>query len=146
MKSLILSFIFFLAIGHCLAENSLFDEKKLEDIKKQIDALNKITPESYVEVINEKTKDIDEFLIKKQKVCLGEFSTIVLSDGGELNPGEAKKLSDNEREICLKDLKRLQLSYINNLYRLKKSYIDYLYKERLKNLEVARQEELKKFR
>ena len=146
MKFLIVNVLILLSCFIQAEDKTENDGKKLENMQKQVDSLNAIEPQKYVEVINEKTKVIDEFLIKKQKVCLGEFSTIVLSEEGELNSGEAKKLSDTEREVCLKDLRRLQLSYINNLYKLKKNYIDFLYKERLKNLEESRQLELKKFR
>ena len=124
---------------------TIFDKSQVQKIKQQIDDIKNILPEDYVSKFNGKTKAIDEFFLKRQKVCLGEFSTIVLSESGDFNKG-SKKLSDEEREVCLRELKKLQGSYINNFFNVKKKYIDYLHRKRIEELEQARELELKKFR
>ena len=120
-------------------------EIKTKVIEAKVDSLSSTKPEDFIETVPALTKEIDHYFFKRQKVCLGEFSTIILSESGESSKGD-KKLSDQEREVCLRNLKRLQLKYVNNLFELKKKYIIFLHEKRLEELDLAHKEEIKRLR
>ena len=49
------------------------------------------------------------------------------------------KLSREEKNLCVKDLKELHVSFINNMFIWRKKYLDYVYEQRLKELSIIKQ-------
>jgi hypothetical protein len=52
-------------------------------------------------------------------------------------------LSREERKLCFRELKALQVTFINNMYSARKRYLDFLHAKRVEELEQAREKSIK---
>ena len=86
----------------------------------------------------------------KKRVCRGEFSTVILAEG--VLPAKSKeekplnKLSRKEREVCFREMKSIQLSFIENMFGARKRYLDFLHQLRLKELDKAHKQALEELK
>jgi hypothetical protein len=110
-------------------------------IYSKVKELSKLSPEEYVDRISQYREDVDKFISHKKGVCEGNFSTVILNQQGQEK--SEYKLSQREQELCYRELKGLQLNYINNLFEAKKRYLNYLHEKRIVNLNKARETSLK---
>lgn len=108
---------------------------ELEDIKK-------IKPEDYFAQIDEYRVGLEKYIDHKKRVCEGEFSFIILSDPTLANKKDqskkGNKLSKEEQALCFRELKALQITFINNMFVARKKYLDYLHKRRINELQSTR--------
>lgn len=139
-------FLFFLiTIGVSLGvsaqeDGNIFDYTKR--IHKSLEELKTLKPEDYFNNVDNYRIELEKFFDQKKRVCEGEFSTVILS---ESNSQEKKpvKLKPEERKLCFRELKALQLTFINNLFQARKKYLSFLHKKRIKELETARENAVK---
>lgn len=140
-KILILIPLFF--ASHVFSED-LIGENSFEYTRKmyaKVEEISKLTPDEFELKINQIRADIDRYVEHKKGVCQGDFSTVIL---GSTNTSNTEfKLSKAEQELCYRELKALQITYINNLYDARKKFLDSLHQQRLKQLSLVREEALK---
>lgn len=138
MKYFITLLIFSLSAIAEVEENSFDYTRKMYSKVKEIASLS---PEDFPGKINAIRNSIDDYISHKKGVCQGDFSTLILNK--QENEQTQYKLSNKEQELCYRELKALQVTYINNLFDARKVYLDYMHVERLKRLSQVRVEALK---
>lgn len=144
MKILAILFLCFsrLVFGQEKNETNIFEYTKV--IHESLKKLKSVQPENYVIEVDEYRKDLEKYFDQKKRVCEGEFSTVIF-EGIKDGDTEKKpvKLKPEERKLCFRELKALQLTFINNVFVARKNYLEFLHKKRLKELEVARENAVK---
>jgi hypothetical protein len=111
-----------------------------------IRTIKDLTPDQFYKKIDHYRSNLEKYFLQKKKVCNGEFSTIILSEGrvrADLPAMEPRKLSREERELCFREMKALQLEYINNMFLARKNYLDFLHERRVAELLEARETSIK---
>ena len=53
------------------------------------------------------------------------------------------KLSHEERKLCFREMKALQITFINNMFLARKRYLDHLHQLRVSELGAAREQSIK---
>lgn len=142
MKSLILSFSLLLQFS-LLAQEPKENEvdEATKKINEQVEAIKTTPPNEYVTKTQLIRRDIDKFIDFKKGVCAGDYSTFVL-DHKDLASSE-HKLTKIEKDLCYRELRAIQVKFINNLFIAKKNYLNFLHEERLKKLEEIRNDTLR---
>lgn len=112
-------------------------------IKEEIGKVKSIDPQSYFKEIDKYRQLIERYIKNKKMVCNGEFSTLVLSDSEIMPFGDKIKLSKEERKLCLREIKNMQVAFIRNSFVAKKNYLDYLHKQRIGDLINAKEKMIK---
>ena len=133
-KSFILSVIICFSVsGQTSTEeknSNIFEYTR--QISALIDSIDKIDTLEFTKKIQEVTSELNRFFDYKKGVCRGEFSTIIFSSGD--NEATNFKLTKKEQELCFRELKALQVKYVNKVFEGRKKYLQYLYDKDLKNL------------
>lgn len=114
-------------------------------ILEKIEHLKDLQPQEFLKEVNEYRKDVELFIINKKKVCNGEYSVLILAEGKSNGNQEHKKLTPEERLFCFRELKAIQVSYINNLYQARKRYLEDIHKKTLDDLFNTRSDIVKEF-
>lgn len=148
----IIILIFFL----CSVFNNSFGENLLklksdvrpEQIAMDIKLIKKIVPEEYLQKIEEVRSRIIKYIDHKKRVCRGEFSTVILSNKNILDGSEAgikrESLTENERKLCFRELKSLQIELIENMFIVRKKYLSFLHLQQLEELDSYRKKAIEK--
>lgn len=115
-------------------------------IQTKIKALSEIKPDAYAQNVEAIRSELDRYFDNKKRVCNGEYSTIVLGDVGEAgrNVEETRKLTKDERKVCFREMKNLQVNYVNALYEARKKYVLWLQEQQLEELGKVRDEAIKR--
>jgi hypothetical protein len=131
----------------CIGQEESKEEKTYpirpnERILKELELVKNMSPEEYETKMDKYRSSIQKFIEHKKGVCSGDFSTIVLNEDG-ITKEEERKLSWGERKVCIREIKQLQITFINNLYTARKKYLEYLHYMRIKELTSVRDESIK---
>jgi hypothetical protein len=122
-------------------ENSFEYTKRVRDA---LETIKTIKPENYISKVDKFRGDLEKYIENKKRVCDGEFSTVILGEKPREDIKNKKnKLTREEKKLCFRELKALQITFVNNLYVARKSYVEYLHKERLQELASARAKTIK---
>jgi hypothetical protein len=122
-------------------------------IHNELQKLKTLGPMDYFSKIDGFRTELEKYFEHKKRVCEGEFSTIILAPAEAERPdqkrqkkdeGSRKKLTKEERKLCFRELKALQVTYIHNLYLARKKFLVYLHRKRLKELEDSREAAIKR--
>lgn len=119
-------------------ESNIFEYTKV--IHQSLKKLKDLKPENYIKDVDTYREDLEKYFDQKKRVCEGEFSTVIFD--GDYQGNQKKKpvkLKPEERKLCFRELKALQLTYINNMFLARKSYLTYLHGQKIKELETARE-------
>jgi len=110
-------------------------------IQNELTLLEKLPPESYIAKINFYRTSLEKYFEHKKRVCHGEFSTVVLEgvSSGSSEKQSKIKLSKEERKLCFREMKALQVTFINNMFLARKRFLDFLHTKRLQELSKARE-------
>jgi hypothetical protein len=111
------------------------------NIYAKVKEIEHIKPEEYTRKLSDYRADIQRYIKHKKGVCEGNFSTVILEE--DKKDKNEYKLSKQEQELCYRELKGLQLNYINKVFVAKRRYLDYLHAQRIENLNIIRDESLK---
>ena len=111
-------------------------------IQKSLKSLKDLPASDYFKSIDEYRAALEKHFDHKKRVCDGEFSTIVLKHvkdtvGKVIN--KKVRLSKSERRLCFRELKALQVTFVNNMYVARKRYLNFLHDRRLKDLDETRE-------
>ncbi|MCP4912209.1 MAG: hypothetical protein GY909_03740 [Oligoflexia bacterium] len=118
-------------------------------VKQQLNAIKKLPPENYFKEVDTYRLALEKYMENKKRVCEGEFSTVILendtvNDQSAIdNAKKGNKLSREERKLCFRELKALQVTFINNMFIARKNYLDHLHNKRIDQLKVAREDAIK---
>ncbi len=117
-----------------------------QEIQMRIRALESLKPEGYAQDVESLRAELDRYFENKKRVCNGEYSTMVLGDVGESarSSEETRKLSKDERKVCFREMKNLQVSYINAVYEARRKYTLWLQEKQLEELTKVRDEAIKR--
>jgi hypothetical protein len=114
-------------------------------VKRELNELENLKAEDYFQKADTYREIIEKYLDHKRRVCSGEFSTVVISAQNSTisNEGVKTSLSRDEKRLCYRELKAIQITFINNMYQARKKYLDYLHETRINELSKAREEAVK---
>jgi len=111
-------------------------------VKEELEKINDLAPENFLKDIDKYREDMEKYISHKKRVCDGEFSTVVLNEDERLSPpsseGVINKLKPQEKKLCFRELKALQMTFINNLFNARRRYLDNLHTRRIEDLDKAR--------
>lgn len=111
----------------------------------RIEQLKNLQPPDFLKEVNEYRKEVELFIINKKRVCNGEYSVLILAEGKPSDGMQNKKLTPEERLFCFRELKAIQVSYMNNLYEARKRYLEDIHKKTLEDLFNTRSEIVREF-
>ena len=142
MKIIFSLFILSISLFSFSQDDNQAGSKK--QVTQLIENLKGLSPKEYTLKIEDVRDNLERYIENKKGVCKGDFSTVVLSRGEqESSNKKSVKLSKEEREVCFRELKQIQQTYIESLFEVKKRYLVYLHELRLNELEVAKEEAIK---
>lgn len=101
----------------------------------QIDQLEKMSPEQYLSDSGKIRIDIENYFVKKEKVCVGEFSVLVLDENLRPSDIPESQISDENKMSCYMELKQLQLKYFKTLNSAHKKAITFMHNKEIRKLE-----------
>ena len=113
-----------------------------DELKKNLLKIKNLKPDEYVTKIDKYRGSIERFVGYKKRVCNGEFSSLVLK-GEETLKGQKKRLSKEEKALCLRELKSMQRDFIDNIFQARIKYLDFLHKSQVKELHQAKADLIK---
>mgnify|MGYP003673966395 CR=1 FL=1 len=128
------------------AEVEVIENSESAAILIKIKELESLKPEQFSQSVESLRGLLDRYFDNKKKVCNGEYSTMVLGDVGELGKtdDEGRKLSKDERKVCFREMKSLQVNYINAIYAARKKYVLWLQEKQLDELAKVKDEAIKR--
>ena len=138
LKTILILLFSYASLGQDAPQNTF---EYTRDMYRKVGELSKIQPKEYSEKVSKFRSEIERYIEHKKGVCQGNFSTVIL-DSGVGEKGEYK-LSKSEQELCYRELKGLQLTYINKLFEARKGYLDHLHGKRIESLNKVREDALK---
>lgn len=106
-----------------------------QKIKDRLEEIRDISVLDYSTRIDGYRTELEQYFEHTKRVCNGEFSTIILSDQKSLTSSGSRKLAPEEKKLCFREMKALQLTFINNMFIARKRYLDHLHSERIAELE-----------
>ena len=130
-------------INDAISYSSTFEYTK--KIRDEIESIKELKPENFFKRVDTFRANLEKYFLQKKKVCNGEFSTFILSEGtvrSDLPANQARKLSKEERQLCFREMKALQITYINNMFLARKKYLDFLHERRIAELMEAREKSI----
>ena len=90
---------------------------------------------------------VKKFINYHKKACQGEFTTLVLNEFSNQrnNKGEneLKKLSQNERKLCFRELKNIQTLFVNVVHQARMNYLKAIHKREIESLENLKNQSLR---
>ncbi|MBT3583444.1 MAG: hypothetical protein HN509_00945 [Halobacteriovoraceae bacterium] len=141
--------IFLLAFSNSYSQEKKVKETPFEYTKRfhsEVEEIKSLEADVYEEKIDYFRSSIEKYIEHKRRVCNGEFSTMVLSEKKVKLDGTKKnknKLSHEERKLCFREMKALQITFINNMFLARKRYLDHLHQLRVSELGAAREQSIK---
>ena len=119
-----------------------------QNISQVINDLKNLPPENYANEVDNIRSSIDRFIKFKKGVCQGEFSAIIINEQDETRDfttrNSKKKLSKEERKLCYRELKGIQVQFIQNMFFARKKYLIYLHDQQLKDLEISKEQAIQR--
>ena len=112
------------------------------EIHKKISDIKIVSPDNFIAELEDLKADLENFFDHKRKVCNGEFSSLILVASSSKDGG-GNKLSAQERNLCFRELKALQSTYINNLFIARKRFLSWSFEKSIKNLDSERAKAIK---
>lgn len=81
--------------------------------------------DEFLEKLPSYREQMNKYIDYKKSICSGEFSTSVLDDQGSTSSrvSTKRKLQAEERQLCLRELKTVQLNFIESMFVARKNYI-----------------------
>lgn len=140
-KTLTLPFIILFSLSSLAQPEAKTDKEISKEMYEKIETVKEYAPSDYVTKTQSLRKEIDRYIELKKGVCSGDFSTFVLTQK-DLEESR-RKLTNLEKDLCFRELRAFQVTYLNNLFVAKKNYLNYLHEERLKKLDEIRDESLR---
>lgn len=141
---LVFALLFFSDISLSKDEIGTTTFEYTQNIHKKLMQLENLAPKNYVDSIDNYRNSLMKYFEHKKRVCRGEFSTIILSGEGKgVSKGPTHKLSRKERKLCFREMKALQITFINNMFIARKGYLEELHKKQIKALSDAREDSIK---
>lgn len=129
--------------GDVKSEEFVLQKEQMEEKKKSLVAkLRDLRVNEFTSYINELKNLRDEtqiFIDYKKKECLGEFASVVYNDLGESELVK-RKLTKEEKKICLHDLKTFNAFYIGKVFDSKKDYLKKVFQKQIQSIEEAKDE------
>lgn len=123
---------------------ALSDFEATKKAQEEIAQISQIAPENYLRDLPNARRSLERFFEHKKGVCNGEFSTVILNPveltGGQLGEDAiiVRRLNTQERQLCYRELKEMQVAFINNMFKARKEYLDFLHKQRIEELDQTR--------
>ena len=143
MIKLITLLVFILSSTHAQDGDSARESNVFEytrRISNVIDSIDKIKLDDFSSRIDEVSETLEKYFEYKKGVCRGEFSTIIFQESQ--NSRTNFKLTKKEQLLCFRELKALQVKYINKIFKVRKNYLDYMHTKRLDELKKVREKAL----
>lgn len=122
--------------GEFVLQKEQMEERK-KDLVKKLKDLKVNDFKNYIEEMYLLRDSVQLFIENKKKECLGEFASIVMNDAGESELVK-RKLTKEEKKLCLHDLKTFNAFYIGRLFDSKKEYLRKIYQRQMSAMEVAK--------
>ena len=127
-------------------ENSLAESRNFTDrISSTLTEIGGLDERNFPLKISSLRERVERFLNYQKKICQGEFSTIVLNEFGQEEgegQNELKKLDENERKLCFRELKNIQIMFINATHKARRNYLTSIHQKEMEGLDTLRKESI----
>jgi hypothetical protein len=123
-----------------LEQTKELDAEKIALIKR-LKVIATSRSEDFLNDIDVLKTDVFNYISFKKKECLGEFSSVITNDLGDKEVVK-RKLTKEEKKICLIELKLFNAFYINQTFESRKTYLTRIHKDQMIQLEVLKDEML----
>ena len=140
MKFLIISLA--LMSLYTFAENKTVLEVTKETLDKKLEQLKASDQKSLEMQISSLTKDINYYIQSREKECKGEFTSIEINAKGS-NETFSRKLSKEEKNLCLLELVYFRKKYIVEIFKLRAIALRVVHADQLNELDLIKKESLK---
>ena len=143
----ILSLFFALETSAKKRQTILLGPKEFtKKIKATLDEIRFLDAKNFPKKIFPLRLKVEKFTSYQKKICQGEFSTIVLNEfstqGDNNGKKELKKLDKNERRLCFRELKSIQILFINAVHQARYNYLKIIHQRELEGLNSIKAESL----
>lgn len=136
---LIFCFVFLVCYDGFSQEKVAFEDSRTPD--KVLDELL-ANVDKYQDNVHEVRLKFSGYLSEQRTKCYGEFNSMDFKDQ-KLSKKEIKKLQREERDICLKELKRKQQVFIQKLFSARQKFLNKVHQDHLKAMEESLKETLR---
>lgn len=138
--TIIIFIALFSLASHAQIKKSSFEYTN--EIHGKISKIKDVAPDNFIGELEDLKKDLENFFDHKRKVCNGEFSSLILVASASKDGG-GNKLSAQERNLCFRELKALQTTYLSNLFLARKRYLTWMFEKNIKDLDSERAKAIK---
>ena len=123
------------------SEQELFRSK----IQTTLDEIKALESGNFTSKIMNLRQKVEKFLDYQKRICQGEFSTIVLNEFSNTkgDDQEVKKLDKEERKLCFRELKNIQLDFVKVTYEARIKFLKETQKKEMEALMSSKDEAIK---
>lgn len=122
-------------------EEVLVDKKELENKRQQLiqklKNLSQSNTNVYIDQLELLRNEVDSYIENKRKECLGELASVVVDDEGNKELVK-RKLSKDEKKLCLHQLKIFNSFYIGQIFDSRKEFLTRVHENQLKHMETTK--------
>jgi hypothetical protein len=121
-------------------ELSDLTKESIQNELKDLGQLNEVQAEARIEALNSK---LLQYFQLRDKECKGEFSSMEINEKGESEIVK-RRLSKDERKMCMMDLISFRKNYINEIFVIRKKIMLKNHQDQLQELDEIRKLSIKR--
>jgi hypothetical protein len=121
-------------------ELSDLTKESIQNELKDLGLLSEVDAEAKIEALNSK---LLQYFQLRDKECKGEFSSMEINEKGESEIVK-RRLSKDERKMCMMDLISFRKNYINEIFVVRKKIMLKNHQDQLKELDEIRKLSIKR--
>ncbi len=105
-------------------------------VKALLNKIGQLAAEDYASGIEGLRTPVEKYIERKRRVCRGELSPVILhSESGQAQGPHGKGV---DRKACFRELKALQMGFVEQTFAAREKYLNYLHQLRLGQLTRAK--------
>ncbi len=119
------------------SEKKLLSEITKESLVKELKEFNTKDTNVLEEEISSFNKRVSHYIQSRDKECKGQFSSVEINSNGDSEIVK-RKLSRQERKLCLLELIHFRKRYVSEIFKVRKKLLLFEHQKQIKNLEKIR--------
>jgi hypothetical protein len=121
--------------------NQVDTQTQRVEIQEKISVLLKLSSSEFQAQYLQLRREVDTFIDHKKLECMGEFTTLVMNDLGEMERVK-RQLTREEKKTCVYDLKSFHIFYLEKVVEARKIFYEKLHVEQMSLLKTQRDQML----
>lgn len=119
------------------SEKKLLSEITKESLVKELKEFNTKDTNELEEEISKFNKRVSYYIQSRDKECKGQFSSVEINSNGDSEIVK-RKLSKQERKMCLLELIHFRKKYVSEIFKVRKKLLLSEHQKQINNLEKIR--------